>query len=329
MYNSDDFDFDTQIIIQLMDSGARICEVPIPTYYGDEICYVNGLKYARDVVRDVAAYRLAKLGLGNPRWVPQPGAYQLKEGSNSSHSLMLEHLNDIPASRILDLGCSDGFLAQRLRSSGHYVVGVDVTEHPGVRHRTDQFFEVDLNRGIPVDVGRGFDVVLAGDVVEHLQQPEALLDEIRRVLNPGGVVLLSAPNFGHWYPRLRAAFGVWDYDRRGILDSGHLRFFSRASIRRLCRSSGFDVVSEQVSTWRLSTGTTSAFTLVSRALHSVLVRVRPQLFAYQFVLKLTPHSAGMTHLPPDGLACHRPHEMAPPEAHLGLAASAELSYRAV
>ena len=45
--NSDDFDFDTQIIIQLVDAGMRIREIPIPTYYGDEICYVNGLSMPR------------------------------------------------------------------------------------------------------------------------------------------------------------------------------------------------------------------------------------------------------------------------------------------
>ena len=48
--NSDGFNFDTQIIIQLIDAGKRIVEMPIPTYYGDEICYVNGMRYARDVV---------------------------------------------------------------------------------------------------------------------------------------------------------------------------------------------------------------------------------------------------------------------------------------
>ena len=60
--NSDGFNFDTQIIIQLVDAGKRIAEVPIPTYYGDEICYVNGLSYARDVTGDVIRYRLSKLG---------------------------------------------------------------------------------------------------------------------------------------------------------------------------------------------------------------------------------------------------------------------------
>jgi glycosyltransferase involved in cell wall biosynthesis len=54
--NSDGFDFDTQIITQIVHAGGRIEEVPIPTYYGDEICYVNGMRYARDVVRDVVEF---------------------------------------------------------------------------------------------------------------------------------------------------------------------------------------------------------------------------------------------------------------------------------
>ncbi len=58
------FDFDTQIIVQLVHAGMRIKEIPIPTYYGDEICYVNGVKYAKDVVKDVVEYRLAAKGFG-------------------------------------------------------------------------------------------------------------------------------------------------------------------------------------------------------------------------------------------------------------------------
>lgn len=54
---TDDFHFDTEIIVKLHHQGFRIREVPIPTYYGDEICYVNGMKYAWDVVRAVLRYR--------------------------------------------------------------------------------------------------------------------------------------------------------------------------------------------------------------------------------------------------------------------------------
>lgn len=60
--NTDDFHFDTEIIIQLKEGGFRIVEKSIPTYYGDEICYVNGLKYAFNVVKSVIEYRMHKAG---------------------------------------------------------------------------------------------------------------------------------------------------------------------------------------------------------------------------------------------------------------------------
>jgi hypothetical protein len=61
--NTDDFHFDTQIIIQFHAAGLRIVELPIPTYYGDEICHVNGMKYAVDVVASVLKYEAHELGL--------------------------------------------------------------------------------------------------------------------------------------------------------------------------------------------------------------------------------------------------------------------------
>lgn len=71
--SSDDFDFDTQIIIQLMHAGKRIVEIPIPTFYGDEICYVNGLRYAKDILGDVLEYLLVIRGFRTAGWVSQPG----------------------------------------------------------------------------------------------------------------------------------------------------------------------------------------------------------------------------------------------------------------
>ena len=61
--NTNDFHFDTEIIIQLMLAGLRITELPIPTYYGDEICRVNGMKYAWDVTKAVLVARSQQLGL--------------------------------------------------------------------------------------------------------------------------------------------------------------------------------------------------------------------------------------------------------------------------
>jgi glycosyltransferase involved in cell wall biosynthesis len=62
-YNSNDFDFDTDIIIQLIDNKLSIAEVPIPTFYGDEICYVNGIKYALNIVITTILSRLQLVGI--------------------------------------------------------------------------------------------------------------------------------------------------------------------------------------------------------------------------------------------------------------------------
>jgi glycosyltransferase involved in cell wall biosynthesis/SAM-dependent methyltransferase len=291
-HNTDDFDFDTQIIIQLVHAGKRIVEIPIPTYYGDEICYVNGMRYAKDVVKDVFAYRLAAKGFGTSQWMPTPEEYAFKEGDGSSHAMMLDMLSDMGPAKVLDIGCSGGLLAERIRAAGHHVTGVDYLEIPGVRERTDSFFRADLSQGIPAEVGTGYDLVIAGDIIEHLPEPARILREVLRVLRPGGQVFLSVPNFGHWYPRVRTMLGLFGYDRRGILDNTHLRFFTRASLRRLVKACGFDVLEERAT--GLPLGVVSEADgrklRIMRGIDKRLVETRPTFFGYQFILRLTPHA---------------------------------------
>jgi glycosyltransferase involved in cell wall biosynthesis/2-polyprenyl-3-methyl-5-hydroxy-6-metoxy-1,4-benzoquinol methylase len=292
--NSDGFDFDTQIILQVLHAGGRILEVPIPTYYGDEICYVNGIKYARDVVADILEYRLAVAGFGTSEWVTTPDDYAFKEGDGSSHAMILQMVDQMPASKILDLGCSGGLLAEKLRARGHYVVGVDRLAVSGVRERTDAFYAADLEHGIPPEAGSSFDLVIAGDVIEHLTRPLVALRQIAHVLRPGGQVILSVPNFAHWYPRLRVALGLFGYDRRGILDATHLRFFTRANLRRMIRSAGFDIVEESATGLPLGIidSARGPGGLIQKA-NRALVRARPTLFGYQFLLRTTPHAGEM------------------------------------
>ncbi len=200
---------------------------------------------------------------------------------------------------MLDLGCSGGLLAEKLRERGHYVVGVDCLEVSGVRDRTDDFYVADLESGIPPQVGAGYDLVIAGDVIEHLSRPLEALREITHILRPGGQVILSVPNFAHWYPRVRVALGLFGYDRRGILDSTHLRFFTRANLRRMTRTAGFDILEETATGLPLGAITAAGGTDNAAHKNTVqkidqsLVRARPTLFGYQFVLRLTPHAEGM------------------------------------
>jgi 2-polyprenyl-3-methyl-5-hydroxy-6-metoxy-1,4-benzoquinol methylase len=290
--NTDAFDFDTQIIVQLLNAGMRIKEIPIPTYYGDEICYVNGMKYARDVIKDVLEYRLAVKGFGTCSWIPKPAEYAFKEGDGSSHSVILDRMRTLPPGRVLDLGCSGGLFAERLELLGHKVTGVDYIEVEGVRERCSEFFLANLEEGLPEEIGSDYDYVVAGDVIEHLSRPERVLAEVADVLAPDGKVLLSVPNFSHWYSRLRVAFGVFDYDRRGILDETHLRFFTRASLRRTVTSAGYDVLditSTGAPFWSVMGGGPLARAL--GGMSRMLTRIRPTLFGYQHVALLTPHAA--------------------------------------
>ncbi len=287
--NSDGFNFDTEIILQLHAAAKPIAEVPIPTYYGDEICHVNGLAYARDITIDTVRHRIGRSGFGRGRLgrVNEPYAY--KPSAHSSHGRVLQMMEHRSPMRVLDVGCGPGWLAEALRRQGHSVTGVDLAEEPGVRERMDHFVQADLEAGLPDQIGAGFDVVIAADVIEHVRRPEQLIEQMTNRLRPGGTVIASVPNISHWYPRGRTALGLFDYDQRGILDATHLRFFTRRSFLRTINSCGLHAVARRhtglpfdalgVDTGR-SIGRFAA--LVDRA----LVRAWPTMFAYQFIYEL-------------------------------------------
>jgi SAM-dependent methyltransferase len=167
-----------------------------------------------------------------------------------------------------------------------------------VRDRVDHFIQANLDDGIPEEAGDGYDVVLGADVIEHVREPGVLLAQMKDRLGRGGSIVTSVPNFGHWYPRARVAIGKFDYDRRGILDRGHLRFFTRRSFERLAESQGlrvrrreyvglpFDVAGRRGG---LSAATPRAGSGL-RTVDQVAVNLRPTLFAYQFLFELEPTS---------------------------------------
>ena len=168
---SDGFDFDTEIILGMHEAHKHIVEVPIPTYYGDEICYVDGMRYARDVMADVVRHRLRRLGFGAGEPEMSAGPYELKTSPHSSHGVLLSWLAETEPGSVLDVGCSDGRFGELVRGHGHRVVGVDVVKHEGVGERLDGFIEADLNVGLPDETGVGFDVIVAADVLEHTIDP--------------------------------------------------------------------------------------------------------------------------------------------------------------
>ena len=103
-------------------------------------------------------------------------------------------------------------------------------------------------------------------------------------------MVTSVPNFGHWYPRARVALGRFDYDRRGILDRDHVRFFTRRSLLRMIKKNGFVVKRFETTGLPIDVlaGERSVVKRAILAIDSLLVRLRPTLFAYQFVVEVEP-----------------------------------------
>jgi SAM-dependent methyltransferase len=294
---SDDYDFDTGIILQLHEAGKRIAELPIPTYYGDEISYVNGTRYAKDIVLDVLQYRAHKLGLGSGESAFATPVDDLKQGTESTQSRIVGWLSHRPPCRVLDLACGDGTLAVRLRAYGHQVVGVDAEEHEGIVDRVDKFVLADVEDGVPDAVGEGFDVVIARGLLDDVREPERVLEGLRALVDPHGSVIATVSNFAHWYPRLRVAAGRFDYDRRGILDRSHIRFFTRQSFERLAAAAGFAPRRMDATglPFELMRGDRSSEHSGFRSLQLVDrlgVELWPSMFGYELVYELEPVTGG-------------------------------------
>jgi glycosyltransferase involved in cell wall biosynthesis len=292
--NSDGFDFDTQIILQLLERKATIVEIPIPTYYGDEICYVDGVKYARQIMWHTLKFRLGMMGFGSAR-SSHAVAYEHKADAMSSHGQLVTHIATRPTGVLVDLGCSDGTLTSEFKKQGHHVIGVDLSHHAGIDENVDAFIQCNLDDGLPGGLPDNIDIVVCADVLEHVRNPQAILEQLSSKMNRGGVVIASIPNFGHWYPRIRTALGLFDYDRRGILDDTHVRFFTRRSFERTARAAGYNVKRIGYTGLPLDIASRGGSgTLLSILLKPlgiidhVLVKARPQLFAYQFLYELRP-----------------------------------------
>jgi 2-polyprenyl-3-methyl-5-hydroxy-6-metoxy-1,4-benzoquinol methylase len=294
--NADGFHFDTEVLLQLYDAGSRIVEVPIPTYYGDEICRVNGLAYAKDVSTDVIRYRLARLGFGASHLARWSTAYAWKDAPDASHRVALRMIPGGLPGRVLDLGCGSGLVAAELRKQGHFVVGVDAAPEPETAKRVDRLVTADLDAGLPAEALQEapFDIVLAADVLEHLRAPDRLLRELHDVCTPETILVASVPNIGHWYPRLRIGLGRFDYDRRGILDATHMRFFTWRSFVGLAYRAGWRVerrrftglpleILEREGGPGMRPSVGNVVRLVDRAARTVW----PSLLAYQYVAVLS------------------------------------------
>ena len=151
---------------------------------------------------------------------------------------------------VLDVGCGEGNLGRYLKENGFAkkVVGIEYVPEVALRGQAnlDKVICGDLEK---IDFTAeelepaSFDLVICGDVLEHLIDPWSALHKLTEFVKPGGRILLSIPNIRYWKVSFPLVFkGQWRYQDSGILDRTHLRFFVKESILELISMPGMITV---------------------------------------------------------------------------------------
>jgi len=155
----------------------------------------------------------------------------------------------LPASArtLLDVGCGSGAFGRLLRTQRPDMELWAVEPDPvSAKAAEDGFDHVIVGQFPHERVPHGaFDVVICADVLEHMAEPQEGLRGAAQALAPGGIMVASIPNVRNWrdvlWPLL--THGTWTYTERGILDSTHLRFFTRRSMCQFFGDNGWSVQS--------------------------------------------------------------------------------------
>ena len=147
---------------------------------------------------------------------------------------------------VLDIGCYDGFITEKIRNYGNKVTGVEVSKQ-GVKWckvRKIKVIEQDLETKFPFK-DNSFDTVFGGEIIEHIFDTDSLLQEIRRILKPNGSLVLTTPNIASLTRRLKLFLGINPLIDIGLISpkgeksAGHIRYFTKNSLNQLLKRNGF------------------------------------------------------------------------------------------
>lgn len=205
-------------------------------------------------------------------------------GLGASHRLLLAEVE--PGETILEIGPATGYMTRLLREKECIVDIVEIdkesareaavhSRHAYVGSVGDAFFLEQIRQQ--------YDTILFADVLEHLPNPQRVLEMVWAKLKPNGRILASIPNVAHWTVRWKLLLGQFRYEETGLLDRTHLRFFTLQTAQELFEESGYHIVSLRFTEGLLPT---ERFRL--NYLRPFLVSRFPSLFAWQFIIEARP-----------------------------------------
>lgn len=289
--NSNDYNFDTQIIIQSLLADFKIVEIPIPTYYGDEICHVNGIKYGLQILRDSIDSRLHALNIFYKKIYdiekPEP-IYDLKLGFKSSHTMAIDAIE--PHSSVLDIGAGEGLVAEILKNEKDCtVIGIDLNEKYNKNVFTNFYLE-DIDQVDISKIKEDYTQIILLDIIEHLKSPENLLYKIR---SAAGMkmpkLIITTPNIAFLIIRLQLLLGQFNYGKKGILDLTHTRLFTFKSLTNLLEQNGYvvKVVKGVPAPFPKAIGL-NVFSKALLSINNFLIYLFKSMFSYQIYVEAVP-----------------------------------------
>lgn len=143
--------------------------------------------------------------------------------------------------KILDIGCSDGLFSEKIQKMGHEVVGVDISEDvlALAKKRGIQTVKLDVEKEEFPFQANSFDVIILGDIIEHIFDTDVLLEKCRKVLVPQGRLFISTPNVASFARRCMLAVGVSPFleysiqlPTNNLPSVGHIRYYTFENLRK-------------------------------------------------------------------------------------------------
>lgn len=214
--------------------------------------------------------------------------YRLHHDPKSSHQQIAQLIRRIGRGPILDVGAAQGLLGQLLEDSGLPIDAIEPNperaEHaqPWYRHvYASTVEEAHLPAG-------SYPVVVCADVLEHVVDPRAVIEQLCQVATEDAVFIVSLPNIAHWGVRLLLLFGQFPRTARGVLDGTHLHFYTWRTARAMLTDAGLRVERMRATAAPVDEVWPHAedspiFHLLRRFQHLLLL-VAPSLFGWQWVL---------------------------------------------
>lgn len=197
------------------------------------------------------------------------------------------------ARTILDIGCADGSLGKALKQDRNVnITGIELVPEIAARAKEnlDRVIIGNIESIVETIPKNHFDCIIMADLLEHLVGPAYVLRHLRDCLKPEGAVVLSIPNVRHWSVIVPLLKGNWEYQESGILDSDHLRFFTKSSLIALLKSAGFSI--DKIKPLRTPHSDSHCLPLIATLEKAFgLDNLMEEAFDYQYLVRTNPASS--------------------------------------